>query len=1253
MPAKAITWVGQHLENGRYLIRAVLGAGGMGEVYWGHDTKLDIDVVIKVPHRQLLENPKAAARFRREIRGLLKLSHPHIVKVHDLGEHDGLPFMVMQFLGGGSLHDQLRRTGKGRGVPMEPALLHRWLPAVAGALDFIHQRGYVHRDIKPHNILFDAAGQAYVADLGLIKALAGDDQSENMYALTSPGQVVGTLYYLAPEQCQGQTCTGAADQYALAITIYEWLCGQPPFGGPMAIVLALHVSQPPPPLQRWVPDLPEALSEAVLRGLAKEPDQRYPDCTTFAQEVLAAVPGGSPLTHVSQRPSPASKATVKLPEQPRKNPTTDRIDTRATIQTTPDPVPPVPQVRQRTSKFTWAVLAVVLVAAAGWYFFPTPPVVPSGEISKAVETHPVVVTSARTTPLPVTTAQKPPVTASKPPVTVKKGNDDETLRRFAALEIQKKIPGLGPKTDWGKLLEECRQAEPTGWVLACKAECLVEAAQGKPAAPQLKEAQEAVADKAVETIGSYGHYARALVDFASGKPDMVVHELSEALRRESKDLPVLSGRRVRGTGIVLENLRGLRVPTDPAQPLQAPFRVPGDADRVASWADLALQIIGNDDPSMGTELKLCRALAGWYRPDPRAAALADELSRDPGLDKLGPDVAPLLLAQARSQGPGSDDGKRIALNAYAQFVERASRAVEAASDSAVAVACYRTVLEPAVQIGAGPAGSGPGGPARVAKLHAAIGRLIAAQPQAAWPFPEPRRRAWDAWQEAVRLDGNRAEYRVGRGYAQMLLPDGILEAVEADAQKALELDKDLPAAHGLHGHALVLRARREPVSAQRTAPLRKAIQAYDHAIRLHQDRKGAGPDLADFLAGRSTAQVELANYLPPSTDLKEYATLLRGAKEDAETACKIEDRRLPDYAWVALGHALEDIAWLLKKPDDYPGAVRAFTQAINFRGDLATYWLARGRCQYRQVVFGNDDKKILVLAANDLEEALKHGPRPDEKTEATYWLAKVLVARGEMKTAEKHFELAAKAGSSPSWPVYALDWAGLALNEAGRQADVKERARYLDFARAHAEDILKQDASPEASRILGQTFYLKGDPKKALDAYLAGLPLKDVAKADRSYLGLLLARIDCVLVNALNEEFIKMLKPSPAETARRDAVRAVELAKDPSIPDATRGYVFGQSGLAHNLAANEASVDPGKRKEFRQVLVDDLTQALKLAPSYPKAWLWQVTLGTEYMNRSQFKEALPLLEEARKRADTQFHAILDSRIRACKEKLGR
>jgi serine/threonine protein kinase len=244
-------WEGVTLANGRYLITAKLGEGGMGFVYRAQDRNIDSDVVIKIPRQAMMDDPEFAGRFTREIRSLVKLSHPHIVEVTDVGEWEGIPFAVMQYLPGGSLEDQRTTGADERVLTSDPTKVSRWLIAVAEALDYIHVQGYVHRDVKPGNILFDAVGHSFLSDFGVAKVLASSDSTPaaSRTAATGAGMVLGTPEYMAPELIMGEPFDGRADQYALAVTVYEMLCGRRPFeDATKTKVLVLHTSKAPPRL---------------------------------------------------------------------------------------------------------------------------------------------------------------------------------------------------------------------------------------------------------------------------------------------------------------------------------------------------------------------------------------------------------------------------------------------------------------------------------------------------------------------------------------------------------------------------------------------------------------------------------------------------------------------------------------------------------------------------------------------------------------------------------------------------------------------------------------------------------------------------------------------------------------------------------------------------------------------------------------------------------------------------------------------
>lgn len=285
------TWVGQTL-CGRYRVLGKLGEGGMGAVFRARDEKLQADVVVKVPRRDLLHDPAFVRRFQSEIRSLVELSHPHVVKVTDADIHDGLPFAVMQYLAGGSL-DQRRRSGAGGDrLPGNPQDLASWLPQIAAALDFLHRKHYVHRDVKPANILFDEHDNAFLGDFGVAKAMADQQNQGRGATLTGTGLVLGTPEYMAPEAIMGRAIDGRSDQYALAVVAFEMLCGRRPFEAEVpSAVLVMHTSQRPTLPKELAAALPNQTADCLYRGLAKKPEQRFGSCEEFSQALLATLVG--------------------------------------------------------------------------------------------------------------------------------------------------------------------------------------------------------------------------------------------------------------------------------------------------------------------------------------------------------------------------------------------------------------------------------------------------------------------------------------------------------------------------------------------------------------------------------------------------------------------------------------------------------------------------------------------------------------------------------------------------------------------------------------------------------------------------------------------------------------------------------------------------------------------------------------------------------------------------------------------------
>lgn len=248
----------------RYELIEKIGEGGMAVVYKARCTYLDRWVAVKILRDQYASNPDFLNRFQREARAAAKLAHPNIVSIYDVGEDQGRHFIVMEYVQGQNLKDYLRHRGSLTSLAV--AEVGR---QVAAALGHAHQRGIVHRDIKPHNLLITPEGQVKVTDFGIAQAAAAS-------SLTETGVVLGSVHYFSPEQARGEAVDARSDIYALGVVMYELLTGRLPFEGDSPIAIALrHLDTEPPALEELCPKLPANLCQIVMKAMAKNPTYRY------------------------------------------------------------------------------------------------------------------------------------------------------------------------------------------------------------------------------------------------------------------------------------------------------------------------------------------------------------------------------------------------------------------------------------------------------------------------------------------------------------------------------------------------------------------------------------------------------------------------------------------------------------------------------------------------------------------------------------------------------------------------------------------------------------------------------------------------------------------------------------------------------------------------------------------------------------------------------------------------------------------
>lgn len=353
---------------GGYTIREEIGRGGMATVYRAHQLSMNRDVALKMLPSQYLNQPTSLDRFKLEASIVARLEHRAIVPVHDYGEFEGIPYLVMRYMDGGSVDDLLAAG------PISPERTQQIVLQIAPALDYAHRQGVLHRDLKPSNILLDANGDAYLTDFGIALILG-----ENARSLTTSG-VVGTPSYMSPEQAQGHDLDGRSDVYALGVVLFEMLTGSRPFEGDTPYTVAVkHVTERPPSPCAINPALSRAVENVLLKALEKKRENRYATATALAEALKHSVEGARSSAAVL----PAMTETEpSLTERLKAGAARRRLDTGRAFLRRPEvaqplaeprqsPLPPaisygVPRVvlRRRRKSNGWATWLVAAVLAA-------------------------------------------------------------------------------------------------------------------------------------------------------------------------------------------------------------------------------------------------------------------------------------------------------------------------------------------------------------------------------------------------------------------------------------------------------------------------------------------------------------------------------------------------------------------------------------------------------------------------------------------------------------------------------------------------------------------------------------------------------------------------------------------------------------------------------------------------------------------------------------------------------------------------
>ena len=286
--------------EGRYQILKELGRGGMGIVFQAYDKQLNEQVAIKILSPMLSNNSEALERMKREVSAARRITHPNVIRIHDISEAGGLNFVSMEYFNGISLKDHIKKTGS-----LSLMQAFNIASQICEGLEAAHRQGVIHRDLKSQNIIINSAGQIKIIDFGLA-------HTAHLEGMTVSGLIMGTPEYMAPEQVAGKKVDERADLYSLGIILYEIFTGKVPFHGDSAIAIGFkQMKEDPPPPRSLNGQLPEPVERVILKALAKEPLQRYRSAGELRGDLEGAILEKAPVSSIGESPKEKERERVR------------------------------------------------------------------------------------------------------------------------------------------------------------------------------------------------------------------------------------------------------------------------------------------------------------------------------------------------------------------------------------------------------------------------------------------------------------------------------------------------------------------------------------------------------------------------------------------------------------------------------------------------------------------------------------------------------------------------------------------------------------------------------------------------------------------------------------------------------------------------------------------------------------------------------------------------------------------------------